>query len=165
MVSFYAVAFENVGINCALCEEGDAFKLACFFIEYLDEFAADDLTLLFGFCNVLEEIEEAICCIYVNEVSIELVLEDFDNLFAFAFTHKTVVYVYANELLTDCFDEKRSNNRRVNAAGKSEQYLFVANLFANSCNLLSDELICKFRGCDTSHRIRSDIGIHIIFLL
>ena len=36
--------------------------------------------------------------------------ENFNNSFAFTFTHKSVVYVHANKLLADCFYEKCGNN-------------------------------------------------------
>ncbi|MBR5438114.1 MAG: hypothetical protein IKV21_04265, partial [Clostridia bacterium] len=50
------VGLEDIGVNRTLCEEGNAFQLGSFFIKDLDEFAADDLTLAFGFFNTGKQI-------------------------------------------------------------------------------------------------------------
>ena len=53
-------------------------------------------SLGFGIAYSCEKVEVAVGSINVDKVSIQSVLENFNNLFAFAFTHKPVVYVYAN---------------------------------------------------------------------
>ena len=168
MVGFnglFAVAFENVGVDSTLSKEGDAFKLVGFFVEYLDKFAADYLTLCFGIGNTRKKIEEAICCVNVYKVSIKLVAEHFDNLFGFALTHKAVVYVYANELFADSFDEKGSNNRRVNTSGKSEKNFFVAYLRTNCLYLFFDKSFCKSDSGYAFHCFGTYVVLHMIFLL
>ena len=48
VVRFYAVAFDDVGVNRALSEEFNSLKLAGFFFENADEFGADDFSFLLG---------------------------------------------------------------------------------------------------------------------
>jgi hypothetical protein len=161
---FFAFAllntFKNVGVDGTLCEEGNAVELTSFVREYVDEFLTDDLALAFRIGNACEKVEETVGCVDIDQVSVELVAEKFNNCFAFVFAHEAVVNVYANELLADRLQKKSGNDGRVNTAGKREQNLLVADLSANLCDLFCDESFCEFRGGNTSHGIRSEIGIH-----
>lgn len=50
-----------------------------------------------------------------------MVLEYVNNLFAFAFAHKAMVYMYADQLLANCLDKQGGNNGAANTAGKCQQ--------------------------------------------
>ena len=91
----------DVRIDCSLTEEIDAVKLACLFLEYADELAADDLSLLLRICNALKKSEETVCCIYIYKVCAELVAEYLHNILGLSFAHETVVYVNAVKLVAD----------------------------------------------------------------
>ena len=54
MVGFDVSAFEDVWIDCALCEEVDSGELACFFFEYADELASNDFSLFFWLFDACE---------------------------------------------------------------------------------------------------------------
>ena len=73
-------------------------------------------------------IEEAVHCVNINKVCIHFVTENTNNLFRFAFTKETVVYMYTYQLLSDCFDQQSCYYRRVNTAGKCKKNLLVAYL-------------------------------------
>ena len=99
-------ALENVGVDGALSEELDAFELSCFFNEYFYEFFSYYLSLCLGITYSCEKIEVTVGSIDVDKVSIEVLSENFDNLFGLTLSHKTVIYVYAYQLLADRFDEE-----------------------------------------------------------
>lgn len=118
------------------------------------------LCLVFGLFYVNKLVKEAVGCVYVHQVCVHLVLEYVDNLFAFAFAHKAMVHMYADQLLVYSFDRQGSNNGAVNTAGKCQQDLFAADLFANCSNLLFYKYLGKFGGGYANHVVRALIGIH-----
>ena len=73
-------ALHDIGIDGTLAEEVDAVELACLLLEYADELAADDLTLLLGVGHVLQLGEEALCGVYIDEVGVELVAEYLNDI-------------------------------------------------------------------------------------
>src|SRR3546814_4656074 len=52
-------AFDHVGVEGALCQEVGAAELLRFFLEHIDEFAADELALLLGVGDAGEACHEA----------------------------------------------------------------------------------------------------------
>ena len=107
MVSLDALfALEDVRVDGALCEEGDAVELCCFFSEDLDEFLADDVTLLLGIRYAGQEIQESVYSIDIDEVCAKLVPEDLAYHFRLAFTEKSVINVNANEIRADSLDKE-----------------------------------------------------------
>ena len=103
MVGLHAVLrLQHVGVDGALSQEADfVANLACLFFENADELGADDLALGFRFVDVNQLVQEAIGSVNVNKVGIHLVLEDVDDLLAFALAHKAVVHVHADKLLAN----------------------------------------------------------------
>lgn len=57
-----------------------------------------------------------------------------------------MVYMYADKLLANSFDQQCGNNGAVNTAGKGQQNLLAADLLANCSNLLIDECLGEFGG-------------------
>jgi len=153
-------AFEDIGINGALCKEADAVEFGGFFVENLDEFGTDDLSLLFGIGDTCKQVKEAVGGIDVNKVCIQTVLENFDYVFAFAFAHETVVDVHADELFADGFDEQCGDNGTVDTAGECQKHLLVTNLRTDSGDLFVDELRGKFGGGDAGHGFGTKIVAH-----
>ena len=152
VVSLYALAFDDIGINCALCKEINIVcKLACFLSEEVNKLVTDNLSLCFGISYINELIEETVSSIDINEVCIESVPEKLDYVLALALTHKAMVYVNADKLLADCLDKESCDNRAVYTAGKSEKNLLVANLLTNESNLLIDKSVGKLCGSNASH--------------
>ena len=68
-------------------------------------------------------------------------LEDLLDHLAFVEAHAAVVDEDADELLADGLVEKRRADGRVNAAGKREQDLLVADLLLDRLDLLLDVLL------------------------
>ena len=151
VVRLYTVGLENVGIDSSLRKERNAFEFRCFFIEHLNEFAADDLSLLLGFCNTCKKIKKTVSSIYIDQICIKLFAKNLNDLFALALAHKTVVNVYANELATNRFDEKCRNNRGIDATRKCQKNLFIAYLFANFAYLFVNKGFCQCFCSDALH--------------
>ena len=66
-----------------------------------------------------------------------------------------------HELLSNCLDEKCRNDRAVDTARQSEQYLFVSYLRAYLRYLLVDKLSGKLGSGDALHCLGSDNRIHL----
>ena len=137
--------FDDVGVDRALAEELDVavllLEVARSVGEDLDELAADDLALLLGVRFALRLVEEALLAVERDEVDAELALEDLLDHLAFVEAHAAVVDEDADELLADGLVEKRRADGRVNAAGKREQDLLVADLLLDRLDLLLDVLL------------------------
>ena len=73
--------------------------------------------------------------------------------------------MHADELLSDGLDEQRCDDGAVNAAGKGQQDLLVADLLADCGNLLVDEGLGEFGGGDAHHVVGTLVGIHAELLL
>ena len=138
--SSFGTAFCDIRIDGALTEEVNAFNFASFFFEYTNEFFADDFAFLFGVSNAFQFSQEAFSSININQVCIQLVFEYFYYAFRFAFTHQTMVYVYANQVIANSFEEQRSYYGAVYAARESQQYFFIANLFFNQFDLVMNKV-------------------------
>ena len=160
------LGLQDVGVDGALCQEADLVAdLAGLFLEHTDELGADDLALGLGLLDVDELAQEAVGGIHVDQVRVQLVLEHVDDLLAFALAHEAVVHVHADELLADGLDEQRCDDGAVNAAGKGQQDLLVADLLADCGNLLVDEGLGEFGGGDAHHVVGTLVRIHAELLL
>ena len=71
-----------------------------------------------------------------------------------------MIYMYADQLFANGFDEQRGDDGTVYSAGQSQQYLFIADLFADCGNLLCNKLFSLLCCLDAFHRFRAHI-VHI----
>ena len=143
------LAFENIGINSTLCKIGYTLKRTRLICEYVYEFLAYDLTLAFGIGYSCEEVKESVRRIYVDEIYVHLILEDLNDVFGLVLAHKPVVNVDAIKLLADSLCEECCYYGGVNAAGKGEKHLLIANLLFDELYLLFYELVCELFVCNT----------------
>ncbi len=110
-----------------------------------DEQPADDLALGFGIIDARQRGEIAIRGIDANDLDAHSVLTSSGghrrhDLIAFVPAQQTRVDEYACELIADRPLEQCGNHGRIDAAGESEQQMIVANLFANACNGIVDNV-------------------------
>ena len=89
------------------------------------------MSLFFRIGNAGNLVNESVSCIDIDQIRVHLVAEYFDNLFRFTLTQETVVDMNTDEILADCLDQKSSDNRTVNTAGKRQQHFSVFNLFTD----------------------------------
>ena len=146
MVGFYylirlGTALYDIGIDGTLREEIYAVKLSRLFFEHSDKLCADDLSLLFGIGYACEFVEESVHAVRIYKGRAQFFSEHSYDLLGFSLSKKTVVYVNAHQLFADSFDEKRCDDRAVNAARKREEHLFVAYLLSEQFHLIVDEVL------------------------
>ena len=67
----------------------------------------------------------------------------------------------AGELISNGLDQQRGNNRRVNAAGKSQQHLAIAHLGTHGLNGFFDECVGQFGSVDARHIVGALVGSEI----
>ena len=158
-------AFQNIRPDRALGQEGDAVQLAGLFGKDVDEFAADDVSLLLRVGDARQLVQEAVSGIHVDEVRVHLAAEHFDHLFGFALAQQAVVHVHTNQLLAHGFDEQGRHDGGIHAAGQSQKHFVAADLPARQGDLLVDEGLCQFGCGDALHVIGTSDFRHICFLL
>ena len=153
MVGLDAVlGLKDVRVYGALAKELDALELAGFFCKYVYENAAYDLALGFRICYASKGIQEAVHCVYVDEVEVELLSENFADLLRLSLAEEAVVNVHAGEALAYSLGYERCANGGIYAAGKGKQHLAVrAYLLVDLCKLLFYEGVCELRSGDPFH--------------
>ena len=156
-MGFDAVGFQNIGIDGALSQEGDALLLSGFLFENSDELGADDLALLFGLGDSGEFIQKAVHGVDVDQICVHLISEDLYDLLGLALSQKTVIYVDADEILADGFDEQRRHHGGIDASGESQKDLFIAHLGFDRRKLLGDERLGESGSGDAFHCFGSDV--------
>ena len=149
---------EDVRVDGALRQIGDALQLAGLVGEHGDEFLADDLALGLRIGNAGKQAEEVIGRVDIDQVGVKAVLEHLDNALGLILAHEAVVDMHADELLADRLDQQRRDDGAVNAAGQRQQHLLVADLRAHSGNLLLDESIRQFKIGNASHGLGTNIA-------
>ncbi len=96
---------QNIRIDGTLSKETNPFQLSGFFIEYLDELFTDDMSLLFRIGYSCNLVNKSVCRIDIDQISVHLVSEYFDDLFGFTFSQETVVNMNTYQILADRLDQ------------------------------------------------------------
>ena len=164
VVSLYAVALDDVGVNCALSQELNAVLLARLFLKYADKLGADDFSLFFGLGNACELVKEAVNSVNLNKVCVHPVAEHLYDLLGLALAEKSVIYMYANEVFADSFYKQRGNDRAVNSARKRQKHLLIADLRAQGGKLLVDKGVRQLARRDALHGRGTFVVCHSVIL-
>ncbi len=157
MMSLYAVALKDIGIDSTLRKELDTLLLASLLLEHSYELRTDDLTLFLWLGNACELIEKTINCVNIDQISVHLIFEHLDYLFGLAFSQQTMINVNANQLLTYRFDKQCRDHRAIDTARQCEQHLFLAYLLTKLLDLLIDKRLRKLLCSNSLHTFGSDI--------
>ena len=129
--SIARAGLDDVGVDRALGEPLGGRELGGFFLEDLDEDAADDLALLFRIGDTGEFVHEAVDGIDDDELEAHVLFERFTDLFALVLAKEAVVDEDAGELLADGAVDERGGHGGVDAAGEAENDFFVTDLLAD----------------------------------
>ena len=127
--------FDDVGIQRSLYEELGVVKAAFGIFKNANEQFADCFALFFWVGKASETFEETIACTHMDQFNALMTLECFNNLFAFAKTHKAGVDKHTRELRTNCFMHECSRNGGIDAAGQSANGATAADLGADQFDL------------------------------
>ena len=165
MVALDRSALQNVRVNRPLREELDVVELPGLFLKDANEFADDHLAFLFRIGDADEFVEEAVGRIHVDQVRVQLLAENLDHLFGFAFAQKPVVDMHADQLPTHGLDQKGRDDGGIDAAGKGEQNLLRSDLLPQGFQLFVNERLRKRGRCDSFHVVRTFIRCHFSTLL
>ena len=157
MMCLYTVTFKYIRIDRALRKELYSVKFTSFFLKYSDKLFAYNFPFLLRLGNTCELIKESVYCININQISIHLVFENLNDLFRLTFSEQSMIYMYANELFSDCFYKQSCNNRTVYTARKRKKDFLIANLSLKLFYLLVNNGICKCFCGYSLHAVRSDI--------
>ena len=106
----------HVRVDRALSKPFGVFDFGSFFLEDVDEFTADDLTLLLGIGNTCQSVHEAINGVHHNELQAHVLFKSLTNLFALILAQQTIVDENAGQTLTDCTVDERCGDGTVDAA-------------------------------------------------
>jgi len=120
--------FDHVRVNGPLRQPPGVVEPARFGLENLDELAADDLAFLFRVGDALEVAEEAGSGIDVNDLDAEIAGEGLHHLLGFVEAQEPVINEHAGQLVTNRAMDQRCGDRGVDAAGKAEDHLVMADL-------------------------------------
>jgi len=133
-----ATAFDHIGVDGALGEEGRAFVAlpACFEfgglgLENIHKEATDDLALLLGLAHAGQAGEEEVARVHANDARVQFALEHLHDMIALVQAQEAVVHEHAGELVANGAVNQGGGNRGVHAAGEAQDDLFVAHLLAD----------------------------------
>ncbi len=134
-----ADAFDHVGIERALGEEGSAAHFLGFRLEDVDEEAADGLALLLGVGNAGERPQELARGVDMDERDVVGLAEQAHDLVGLALAHEAVVDENAGELLADRLMDEDGGDRRVDAAREAADHPLEAHLLLDPVDHLGLE--------------------------
>ena len=160
-MGLHAVAFQNVGVDGSLGQEGDALQFPGLLVEDLDELAADDLPLPLRLLHPGQQVQKAVRGVYVDQIGVQLIPEHLNDLLALALAHEAVVYVDAHQLLANGLDQQGGHHGGVHAAAEGQQHLLLPHLGPDLFHLLRDKGLRQLRRVDPPHIG----GTHIVFHL
>ena len=136
----FGAGFNDIGIDCALGKKLCVAVFCGFLIENVNKVFADNFALLFRLGYAVKSFKEAAFGIDANKGEVAGAERGF-HLVAFVFAHKTGIDKNADRLAGDCLCKQRGTHGGIDAAGKTENYAFVSDLFTNGGNLIFDEII------------------------
>ena len=144
-----------VGVYRALCEPTRICNLLCLGIEHFNEVATDNLSLRLGICDSGEIGKELLARVNAYNVEAESAIVVHD-LLKLVLAQHSVVNEYAGEVAAYGFVEQNGSHRRVDSAGKSEDYPIGTNLLLQLCHRGIDERGCTPllpRTADVYHKV------------
>ena len=119
---------------------------------------------MLGVNNALEHRKEVVAAVYTDKIHIKEGSEGLLDKISLVLSHKTLIDKNAGELLADGTAEKRSGNGAVNAARKTENDLFVADLFTELFNGCINEAVHLPVTCAAAD-IENKVSEHLIAVL
>ncbi len=126
-----ADAFDHVGIERALRQEIRPADLCGLFLKHGDEFAANELALLFRVGEASQAAQKAILRIHMDQFDAIMFAEQGNDLLGLAQPHQAMVDEHACQLVADRFVDQHRRDGAVDTAGQAANHPARANLRAN----------------------------------
>ena len=135
-----ADAFDHIGVKRALGQEIRAANFLGLFVEYVDEFRADKLTLRLRVGDARQARHEPFLGIDDDQRDIIMVAEQGFDLCAFVHAQQAMVDKHAGQLIANGFVNQDRGDRAVHAARKSANDAAGADLRADFGDFRRTEL-------------------------
>ena len=129
---------DHVRVDGALRQPASVRQLLGLGLEDLDKLATDDLALGFRIGNAPQVAHELRGGIDVDDLDAKVTGKGLHHLLAFVQAQEAVVDEDAGQLVADGTVQQRSNHRGIDAAGKAEDHLFLADLRTHLLDRLID---------------------------
>jgi hypothetical protein len=113
-------------------------ELAGLGLENLDKLATDDLALLLGIADALQVAHELRRGVDMHHPDAEIAGKGVHHLGGFVEAQQAVIDENAGQLVTDRAVNQRCRDRRIDAARKTENHFFSADLRTNLVDCLGD---------------------------
>ena len=133
-------ALDDVRVSGPLSEERHVRDVRAGVAEDLDELAADDLALAFGFVDARELREESVGGVDVHERHLERAAEELADAFRLVLAEQAVVHEDAGELVADGLVDERGGHGGIDAAGEAEDHVRGADGLADLGHGAFDEV-------------------------
>ena len=140
-------------------------------LEDPDEEFSDDLALALGVRDPGKRVEEAVSCLHVDQVDVELVEEGLLNLSTLIGAHETCVNEHAGELVADRLVDERSRHGGVDTAGQRAEDPLVPHLGLDLGDLGLDDRGVGPGRCEAGEFVQerrdeflSSIGVHDLWM-
>ena len=154
-----AGGFDHVRVDGALGEVVHIGQRGGFFVEHVDEQAADDLALGFRVVHAVQGLHEAFFGVHSNDLDAEVLGEHAHHLITFVQTQQAVVDEHAGELIADGLVQQGGNDGRIDAAGQAQQDLAATNFLAHARDGVVDDLAgrpARSAAAEIMHEARQD---------
>ena len=143
-MSFYLIRvalarFNAVGIDSPLSKESAVGFFSDFIPEHVIELGADDMSLLLGVSDTLELADKLVTAVDADKVHIKKRREGVFYKVSLVLAHKSLVNENTGELSSDSLTEKSRGNRAVNAARKTQNYLFITDFLTKRADGILDK--------------------------
>src|SRR4029079_17440935 len=113
-------------------EPADVAELARLVLEDADELAPDDLALLLGILDAVEQLEEPVLRLHVHERDVEVVAERLDDLLGLVLSQHAVVDEDTGQLVAHRLVHQERGDGGVDTAGERAEHTLPADLSANA---------------------------------
>ena len=133
-----ATRFDYIGVDRPLGQPLCPGQLLRFGLKHLHELATDDLALLLRIRHTLEVAEELFRRVDMNNLRMQPSREHLHDHLAFIQPQQAVIDKYAGQLVADGAMDECCSDRRIDAAGKAQNDLFVTHLLTNAFDGFSD---------------------------
>src|SRR4029079_14891822 len=110
----------------------DIAELARLVLKDADELAPDDLALLLGVLDAVEQLEKPVLRLHVHERHVEMVAERLDDLLGLVLAQHAVVDEDTGQLIADRLVHEKRGHGGVDTAGEGAEHALPANLSANA---------------------------------
>ena len=123
--------FDQIGVQRSLRQKLHAFDFSRLRVEHFNKRPADDLALAFGLGHSFEPPEKYFSRPDKPQVDVQVFFEHVDDAFCLALPQDAVIDKNTGQLTADRPVEQHRRDRRIHAAGKSEDDLFLSHLPAD----------------------------------